>query len=159
MKFREMLKLSISIRSLGKLSNICKMQIYYLQQSVKRKPLAEIVTTIEWPLVYGHALCTYARLSASTLPLTSYPRSLMYVIYVHNSAMHKEFEFRSWAMATSYEPKRCSAYSDDLRWRMVYKRTALGLSYREIAANLCGCFYSMQNSTAISTHGKCQKGI
>ena len=39
-------------------------------------------------------------------------------------------------MATSCEPNRCSAYSDDLRWRMVYQRTALGLSYREIASNL-----------------------
>ena len=39
--------------------------------------------------------------------------------------------------ATSCEPNRCSAYSDDLRWRIVYQRTALGLSYREIAANLC----------------------
>lgn len=40
-------------------------------------------------------------------------------------------------MTTSCEPDRCSAYSDDLRWRMVYQRTALGLTYREIAANLC----------------------
>ena len=59
------------------------------------------------------------------------------MIHAHDSTTHKEFEFKSWAMATSCEPKRCSAYSDDLRWRMVYQRTALGLSYREIAANLC----------------------
>ena len=39
--------------------------------------------------------------------------------------------------ATSCEPNRCRAYSDDLRWRIVYKRRALGLPYREIAANLC----------------------
>ena len=46
-------------------------------------------------------------------------------------------EFKLGTMATSCEPKRCSAYSDDLRWRILYQRTALGLSYREIAANLC----------------------
>ena len=40
-------------------------------------------------------------------------------------------------MATIPLPNRCSAYSDDLRWRIVYKRTTLGLPYREIAANLC----------------------
>ena len=46
-------------------------------------------------------------------------------------------------MATSCEPKCCSAYSDDLHWRMVYQRTALGLSYREIAANLCLDVYTV----------------
>ena len=34
------------------------------------------------------------------------------------------------------EPERSKAYSDDLRWRMVYQRCLLGLSYPEIAAHL-----------------------
>ena len=34
------------------------------------------------------------------------------------------------------EPKRCSAYSEDLRWRMVFQRVALRLTYDEIAKNL-----------------------
>ena len=38
--------------------------------------------------------------------------------------------------AYSCEPKRCSAYSHDLRWRMVYERQALGLTYQSIGMNL-----------------------
>ena len=38
-------------------------------------------------------------------------------------------------MATC-EPKRCSAYSEDLRWRMVWQREVLDLKYEEIAKNL-----------------------
>ena len=37
---------------------------------------------------------------------------------------------------TSCEPKRCSAYSDDLRWRMVWQKEGLGLSHRDVATNL-----------------------
>lgn len=36
----------------------------------------------------------------------------------------------------SYEPKRCTAYPTDLRWRMVYQREALNLSYEAIGHNL-----------------------
>lgn len=39
-------------------------------------------------------------------------------------------------MATSCEPKRTSAYSEDLRWRMVYQFEGLSLSYAQIASNL-----------------------
>ena len=39
------------------------------------------------------------------------------------------------AMA-SYEPQRTSAYSDDLRWRMVWQCEALGLKYSDVASNL-----------------------
>ena len=38
--------------------------------------------------------------------------------------------------STSCESKRSSAYSEDLRWRIVYQREGLGLSYERIAANL-----------------------
>ena len=44
---------------------------------------------------------------------------------------------------TSCEPKRSSAYSGDLRWRVVYQREGLELSYERIAANL-----SIDSSTA-----------
>ena len=37
---------------------------------------------------------------------------------------------------TSCEPSRCSAYSEDLRWRMVYQHAALGLTYTTVASNL-----------------------
>lgn len=40
-------------------------------------------------------------------------------------------------MATSCETKRCRAYSDDIRWRIVYQSEGLGLTYRQVAANLC----------------------
>ena len=40
------------------------------------------------------------------------------------------------AVRTTCEPRRCSAYSDDLRWRMVYQHEALNLTYDTIAANL-----------------------
>ena len=36
----------------------------------------------------------------------------------------------------SIEPNRVRAYQDDLRWRMVYQRKALGYSYKSIATNL-----------------------
>ena len=39
--------------------------------------------------------------------------------------------------STSCESKRCSAYSEDLRWRMVYQHEALDLSCKDVAANLC----------------------
>ena len=39
-------------------------------------------------------------------------------------------------MKASYEPARSSAYSDDLRWRMVYQRMALGLTFDQISKNL-----------------------
>ena len=39
-------------------------------------------------------------------------------------------------MATSCEPKRTSAYSEDLRWHMVNQFEGLNLSYAQIASNL-----------------------
>ena len=39
-------------------------------------------------------------------------------------------------MAHSYEPSRTSAYNEDLRWRMVWQREALGCTYDQIASNL-----------------------
>ena len=36
----------------------------------------------------------------------------------------------------SCEPLRCSAYSEDLRWRMVWQRQALGYTYQKVAENL-----------------------
>ena len=37
---------------------------------------------------------------------------------------------------TSYEPRRTSASSDDLKWRMVWQCDTLGLKYSDVAANL-----------------------
>ena len=39
-------------------------------------------------------------------------------------------------MKTLYEPKRSSAYSEDLRWRMVWQREALGHTYEQISKYL-----------------------
>ena len=44
--------------------------------------------------------------------------------------------FESLDIMASMETCRCSAYHDDLRWRMVYQREALGYTYQRIAANL-----------------------
>ena len=43
------------------------------------------------------------------------------------------------AIATdmSCEQGRCSAYSEDLRWRIVWQKLALGLDNKSIASNLC----------------------
>ena len=38
--------------------------------------------------------------------------------------------------AMSCEPTRSSAYSEDLRWRIVYQKEGMGLSYTEVAKNL-----------------------
>ena len=37
---------------------------------------------------------------------------------------------------TSCEPTRCSAHHEDLRWRMIWGREALGHSYEQIAQEL-----------------------
>jgi len=37
----------------------------------------------------------------------------------------------------SCEPLRCSAHSEDLHWRMVWQRQALGYTYQKVAENLC----------------------
>ena len=37
---------------------------------------------------------------------------------------------------SSYEPNRTRAYSNDLRWRMVYQRLGLDLTFKTIANNL-----------------------
>ena len=42
------------------------------------------------------------------------------------------FEMATGGKHTSYEPKRCKAYSSDLHWRMVYQRQCLGLTYEAI---------------------------
>ena len=39
--------------------------------------------------------------------------------------------------ATSCEPLRSIAYSDDLRWKVVWQGEALTLSCEEVARNLC----------------------
>ena len=39
-------------------------------------------------------------------------------------------------MARSCEPRRTSAYSEDLRWKMVYQREIRGLTYDSIAQNV-----------------------
>ena len=47
---------------------------------------------------------------------------------------------------TSCEPGRTSAYSEDLRWRMVWQREALGLTNHAICRNL-----SVDKSTVVRT--------
>ena len=40
------------------------------------------------------------------------------------------------AIMASCESKRSSAYSDDLRWRIIWQQEALNLKYSDIAVNL-----------------------
>ena len=56
----------------------------------------------------------------------------------------REFE-RELSMA-SCEPWRQTAYAEDLRWRMVWQREALGYTYWAIASNL-----SVDKSTVLRT--------
>lgn len=39
-------------------------------------------------------------------------------------------------MKTSYEPSRSSAYSEDLRWKVIWQREGLGYTYGEISVTL-----------------------
>ena len=57
----------------------------------------------------------------------------------------------------SCEPRRTSAYSEDLRWRMVWQKEVLGLSYKEIGNHLnvdpstvCRTCHIFQQSGAVS---------
>ena len=43
---------------------------------------------------------------------------------------------RIYTTMTSFEPFRTRAYSEDLRWRMVWHKEALQCSYKDIASNL-----------------------
>ena len=53
----------------------------------------------------------------------------------------KHFHYSNYGMAAhfwqrSYEPQRISAYSEDMKWRMVWQTEAPGLQYSDVAANL-----------------------
>ena len=37
---------------------------------------------------------------------------------------------------TSAEPARTTSYSTDIRWRVIWQRLGMGLTFREIAAHL-----------------------
>ena len=39
------------------------------------------------------------------------------------------------SVSCSYEPLRSSAYSVELRWRMVWQRLVLGYTFKQIGAN------------------------
>ena len=137
---------------------------YYFLQQTRRKQSAETVTNsiidhlcanIAYHIVHMHDVHAYARVHLLGISIIcaqygELARACV-VRYCTGCGLYRCKEFELVIMATSCEPNRCSAYSDDLRSRMVYQRTALGLTYREIAANLCvdWRFYSMQNSTAI----------
>ena len=41
------------------------------------------------------------------------------------------------ATVTSNEPARSSAYSEDLRWKIIWQRLALELPTKVVAKNLC----------------------
>ena len=61
-------------------------------------------------------------------------------------------------MKTSYEPKRSSAYSEDLRWRMVWQREALGYTYEQISKNLGVDSSTVQRTVALfNATGSVQK--
>ena len=59
--------------------------------------------------------------------------------------MHQLTKFKICDTACSYsspvmassEPLRSRAYHEDLKWRMIYQRKMLGLTYQHIALNLC----------------------
>ena len=61
-------------------------------------------------------------------------------------------------MKTSGEPRRSSAYSEDLRWRMVWQREALGYTYKQISENLGVDCSTVQRTIALfSATGSVQK--
>ena len=49
----------------------------------------------------------------------------------------------------AFQTDRTQAYDEDLRWRMVYQRYALELTYREIATNLNVYPSTVQSGAAI----------
>lgn len=50
--------------------------------------------------------------------------------------MYTRCKTSSTGMATSAEPGRKAPYAEDLRWRIVWQRIGMGLSFREIASNI-----------------------
>ena len=72
--------------------------------------------------------CTHMRCVCSKSQLT---------LALYIPALPTNFKCLVWCYAgtvkVSYEPARSSTYSDDLRWRMVYQRMALGLTFDQIS--------------------------
>ena len=65
----------------------------------------------------------------------------IFVEFLHNIIIpEKEMmctpHLRGYLKMTSYEPRHSSAYSEDLRWRMIYQKLALGLRYADVSNNL-----------------------
>ena len=50
----------------------------------------------------------------------------------HALCLNLKFEYNNTLNMTSCEPARCSAYSSDFRWRMVWQTEALGLSSEQV---------------------------
>ena len=57
-------------------------------------------------------------------------------IGVHPHWTSRAFQTSSAGMALSAEPSRKTAYSDDLRWRIVWQRIVHDKPYRDIAKSL-----------------------
>lgn len=74
---------------------------------------------------------------------------------VDSSAKFKKY---TATMKTSIKPKRSSAYSEDLRWTMVWQRKALGYTYEQITVNLGVDGSTVQRTvTLFKTTGSVQK--
>ena len=61
--------------------------------------------------------------------------SLAYSLYDHKSRSHVHELCVASVIMASMEPHR-RAYSDDLKWRVVYQHLIMGLTYQQIAKNL-----------------------
>ena len=66
-----------------------------------------------------------------------FTRSCSKTLCIRHKCKRKPRKAGNLKMAFSCQPDRCSAYANDLHWRMVWQREALRYSYDKIASNLC----------------------
>ena len=69
-------------------------------------------------------------------PSTVISEDLAKSVLAHAQSTTTKFEIVPVFRKMSCEPRRTSAYSEDLRWRMVWQKEVLGLSYQEIGSHL-----------------------
>ena len=78
--------------------------------------------------------------------------AVKHYVYVTN-VKRKPKKAGNLKMTFSCQPDHCSAYANDLCWRMVRQREALGYSYDKIASPLFGEQYSCFSQQAMLLKG------
>ena len=87
------------------------------------------------------------------LQYCGFTRSCSKTLCIRHKCERKPRKAGNLKMAFSCQPDHCSAYANDLCWRMVRQREALGYTYDKIASPLFGEQYSCFSQQAMLLKG------